>query len=112
MEKLYIISNESIFEENGNFFCDNIDIKSTPEGLNNAFEVNLFGRCSRKKRAHKINLKNIIISNNFFIFILNIFKSIKNDNSKYFVVSISPYTFFAIVVLRIFKKKTNSLFKK
>jgi glycosyltransferase involved in cell wall biosynthesis len=105
MEKLHIISNESIFEENGNFFCDNIDIKSTPEGLNKKFEVHLYGRSSKKQRAHKINLNNIYISNNFFLFFFNIYKSAKEDNSKYLIVSISPYTFLISILLRLLKKK-------
>lgn len=105
MEKLYIISNESIFEENRNFFCDNIDIKSTPEGLNKNFEVHLFGRSSKKQRAHKIDLNNIYISNNFFLFFFNIYKSVRGDNSKYLIVSISPYTFLISILLRLLKKK-------
>ena len=32
--KLYIISNEKISEENDRKYCDNIDIKSIPESLN------------------------------------------------------------------------------
>ena len=32
------------------FFCDNIDLKSTPEGLNKKFEVSIFGRKSSKKK--------------------------------------------------------------
>ena len=46
MEKLFIISNESVFNYEGNFFCDNIDLKSTPEGLNKKFQVNLIARKS------------------------------------------------------------------
>ena len=38
-QKLFIISNESIFTQNNKFFCDNIDIKSTPEGLKKNFEI-------------------------------------------------------------------------
>ena len=105
MKKLIIISNESIFEENGNFFCDNIDIKSTPEGLSKVFEVHLFGRNSKKKRAHKIKLKNICISKNFFFFFWNIYKSLREGNSKYLIVSISPYTFLISILLRLLKKK-------
>ena len=48
MKKLFIISNESIFDYGESFFCDNIDLKSTPEGLSNEFEVNLIGRKSTK----------------------------------------------------------------
>ena len=39
MQKLFIISNESVYENNNLFFCDNIDLKSTPEGLEKNFEV-------------------------------------------------------------------------
>ena len=57
MQKLFIISNESIFENEGNFFCDNLDMKITPERLEKDFKVNIFARKSHKKRFHKINLK-------------------------------------------------------
>ena len=50
MHKLFIISNESVYEEDGTFYCDNIDIKSTPEGLDKNFEVNLIARKSKKKK--------------------------------------------------------------
>ena len=39
-KKLFIFSNESISIEDDKFFCDNLDLKSTPEGLNKKFEVN------------------------------------------------------------------------
>ena len=32
-KKLFIFSNESIKLQNGKLYCDNIDIKTTPEGL-------------------------------------------------------------------------------
>ena len=105
MKKLVIISNESIFEENGNFFCDNIDIKTTPEGLNKKFEVHLHGRASKNQRSHKINLKNIYISKTFFNFFLNIYQSLREVSTKYLIISISPYTFLISIILRIFKKK-------
>ena len=50
MKKLFIISNESISLQGGKFYCDNIDLKSTPEGLNKKFEVNLLARKSKKKK--------------------------------------------------------------
>ena len=49
MQKLFIISNESIFENEGNFFCDNLDMKITPERLEKDFKVNVFARKSHKK---------------------------------------------------------------
>ena len=48
-KKLFIFCNESIFSKDGKFYCDNLDIKSIPEGLNKSFTVNLIGRFSNKK---------------------------------------------------------------
>ena len=59
-KKLFIISNESI-SHNEKFHCDNIDLKSTPEGLNKKFDVNLLGRKSKKSRVHEIKIKKIKI---------------------------------------------------
>ena len=43
-KKLFIFSNESVSSKDGKFYCDNIDLKSIPEGLNKKFEVNLFAK--------------------------------------------------------------------
>jgi len=105
MKKLFIISNESIFNYDNSFFCDNLDLKSTPEGLNRKFEVNLIGRKSRKIRSHKINIKNIKIHNNILSYLLAVFRSLKEINSKYLIISISPFTFLACILIKLFKKK-------
>jgi len=105
MKKLFIISNESIFDYGESFFCDNIDLKSTPEGLSNAFEVNLIGRKSTKIRSHKINIKNIKTYGNILSYLLEILRSLKEKNSKYLIISISPFTFIACILIKLFKKK-------
>ncbi|MDB9760762.1 glycosyltransferase [Pelagibacteraceae bacterium] len=105
MEKLFIISNESIFNYEESFFCDNIDLKSTPEGLNNKFEVNLIGRKSKKIRSHKIDIKNIKTYRNILSYLLGIIRSLKEKNTKYLIISISPFTFIACVLIKLFKKK-------
>ena len=46
-KKLFIFSNEKINILDGKFYCDNIDLKTTPEGLNKKFDVSLFGRRSK-----------------------------------------------------------------
>ena len=46
MKKLFIISNESIYKSENKYFCDNLDMKSTPEGLSSYFEVNIVARKS------------------------------------------------------------------
>tara|TARA_B100001564_G_C20668735_1_gene685040 strand:- start:3605 stop:4624 length:1020 start_codon:yes stop_codon:yes gene_type:complete len=103
-KKLFIISNESIFSQNNKFFCDNIDIKSTPEGLKKNFEINIFGRKSSKKRSHEIKIKNIKIFNNIYTYISEVISASKEQNSEYLVISISPYTFLICLFLRLFGK--------
>ena len=51
-KKLFIISNESISHSDNSFFCDNLDMKSTPEGLKKNFDIHILGRNSRKTRSH------------------------------------------------------------
>ena len=105
MEKLFIISNESIFNKEGNFFCDNIDLKSTPEGLINNFEVSIIGRKSKQVRFHKINIKKIKIFGSIFSYLIEILRSFADKNSKYLIISISPFTFLACILISVFKKK-------
>ncbi len=103
-KKLFIFTNESIFLQNEKFFCDNIDLKSTPEGLNKKFEVCLFGRKSTKKRVHEIKLKKTRIFSNIFSYLSEAIKSTKNENTKFLIISISPYTFLICLFLRLYGK--------
>ena len=105
MKKLFIISNESIFESENKYFCDNLDMKSTPEGLNKNFEIIIIARKSKKIRTHEINVKNINPADSIFSFLKNIFKTLNEKDSKFLIISISPYTFLASLFLRLFKKK-------
>ncbi len=102
---LFLISNEKIFENNGMFFCDNLDMKSTPEGLNNHFEVKVIARKSKVIRSQSIYLKTIKTFSNIFSFILEVIKSAKHKNSQFLIVSLTPYTFIAGMSLIIFGKK-------
>lgn len=106
MNKLFLISNESIYKNESNeYFCDNLDMKSTPEGLGSSFEVNIIGRKSKQPRSHKINNDKTNLSSSIFSFLRNIIKNLKNEKSKYLIISISPYTFLACIFLKLFKKK-------
>ena len=104
-KKLFIISNESIFFSKNSFFCDNLDMKSTPEGLKEKFEINIIARNSNKNRSHEIKIKKIHLHKNIFSFLFTILKSFGNENSRYLIISISLYTFFACIILAIFRKK-------
>ncbi len=103
-KKLFIFTNESISLQDENYHCDNIDLKSSPEGLNKKFEVNLFGRKSSKKRAHEIKLKKLKIFSNIFSYLSEVIRSTKIENTKFLVISISPYTFFVCLFLRFYGK--------
>ncbi len=105
-KKLFIFSNESIYTQGNKFYCDNIDLKSTPEGLNKYFDVILFGRKSHKKRAHEIKIKNIKIFSNIFSYISEVASSNKIKDSKCLIISITPYTFITTILLRLFGKKS------
>ena len=104
-KKLFIFSNESISIEDNKFFCDNLDLKSTPEGLNKKFEVNLLGRKSIKKRSHEIKIKRIKVFNNIFSYLSEVKSSSKNLDCKFLIISISPYTFLISIYLKILGQK-------
>ena len=104
-KKLFIFSNESVSAKDEKFYCDNLDLKSTPEGLNKKFEVNLFARKSKKIRSHEIKIKKIKIFNNFFSYISSVIRSTKEKESKYLIISISPYTFIISLFLKFLRKK-------
>ena len=85
INKLVIISNESIFKDDNIFYCDNIDMKSIPEGLKKNFEVLLIGRKSKVKRSHKIDLLKVKMASNMFSFLIDIFKTFKDKKKKIFI---------------------------
>ena len=48
-ENLAIITNEKTYLSNNSYFCDNIDMKSIPEGLDGKFNLQLFVRTQNYK---------------------------------------------------------------
>ena len=104
-KKLVIINKEKIFEKDNSFYCDNVDLKSIPEGLSKNFKTSVIAKKSNIKRFHKINLENIEIASNIFTFLFSIFKTFKDKEINYLLISITPHTFFAYLLLFIFKKK-------
>ena len=104
-KKLFIFSNESISIEDNKYYCDNLDLKSTPEGLNKKFEVNLLGRKSSKKRSHEIKLKRIKVFKNIFSYLSEVKSAAKNKDSKFLIISISPYTFLISLLIQSLGRK-------
>ena len=106
INKLIIITNESIYlDENKKYFCDNIDLKSIPEELNNFTEVTIVGRLSKIKRTKKIKINNVKLFSNIFSFLYFISKNCKTKDFRYLIISLSPYTFLASVLLKFFSRK-------
>ncbi len=102
---LIIINNEKIFIENNNFYCDNLDLKILPEGLNHYHQVQYIVRSSNNKKDQKIYLKNIKCESNILKFIYSVYKTFKISNATYLLVCITPYTFFTFLILFLFKKR-------
>jgi len=105
MKDLIIINNEKVFEENKNFYCDNLDLKILPEELNNYYKVQYIVRSSVKKKDQKINLDNVKPSSNIIKFIYFVYKTFKVPNASYLLISITPFTFFSFLLLFLFRKK-------
>ena len=105
-KKVFIISNERVSENLNNYFCDNLDLKSIPEGLSHLFNITLIARKSKILRNHSIKNINIRLAKNIFSFIYEIIQTLKEKKrAKYFVISITPYTFIACIVFFLFKVK-------
>lgn len=103
---LIILNNEKASENEGNFFSRNYNFKILPEGLNKFFKVEYIVRKSDRKENHKINLKKIKIASNIVEFIFFVICTLKKKNTKYFIISISPFTFISFLFLKLFQKKT------
>jgi glycosyltransferase involved in cell wall biosynthesis len=105
MKKLNIIMNEKIYNDQFFFYSENIDCKSIVEGLKEKFNIKLFARKTNLKKNNKLKFDNINLSNNIFSYLLKIILSLKKkSDSIYLIISITPYTFFAYLILFFFSK--------
>ena len=104
-KKLIIISNEKVSTTKEKIYCDNIDMKSIPEGLSKNYEVLMISRKSNIKRFHQINIEKIKLASSIFTFLCSILKTLKYKEASYLIISITPYTFFSYLLLFIFRKK-------
>ena len=103
---LVIVNNEKIFKEEDNFYCDNLDLKVLPEELNSYYKVHYLARKAKRKGGQKVNLNNIKISTNIFNLIYFVFKTLRIQDARFLLISITPFTFIAYIILFLFRKKT------
>lgn len=105
MKNLFIIGNEKISNNSKKFFSANIDFKTIIEGLSNSFNLKVLSRKSNKKENFFVNYKDIILSENIFTYLLNIFLSLKKKKENiYLIISITPFTFLSFLILFLFTK--------
>ena len=105
MDNLVVLNNEKVSKDNGKFYSRNYNFKILPEGLNKYFNVEYIVRKSNSKEHHKLNLQNVKIASNIIQFIYFVISTFKNKNTKYYIITISPYTFIASIFLFLFRKK-------
>ncbi len=52
-----------------------------------------------------MNLQDVKIASNIIQFVYFVISTFKNKKTKYFIITISPYTFIAFLFLFLFRKK-------
>mgnify|MGYP003388912241 FL=1 len=104
-KNLVIISNEKFYTRDGSFHCDNIAEKTLPNGLEKKFSIEIIARKTKIDRSHRLKTKNISLFKFLPFYLIKIFKKIKEKNSKFLILSISPYTFFATLLFIFSKQK-------
>ena len=105
MDNLVVLNNEKISEINNKFYCRNYNFKILPEGLNKFFNVKYIARKSTINEHHELNLNDVKVASNIVQFIYFVISTFKDKNTKYYIITISPYTFIAFLFLALFKKK-------
>ena len=100
-----LITNEKISIKSDTAFCDNVEIKNITDELNKLANTKLLGRKGKNHISHKIHSSNVYTAGNMISYLTKIYKTFKEKNSVYLIVSLSPYTFLASIILKLFKKK-------
>ena len=104
-KELIILSNEKFFLDKNNFYCDNICEKTLPDGLSESFSIEIIARSSKVMRYHELKSKNIKLFSSLITYLLAVQKKIKEKKNKFLILSISPYTFFAILLFSFSNNK-------
>jgi len=105
MDNLVVLNNEKVSKKSNAFYSRNYNFKILPDGLNKYFKVKYIVRKSNTEENHKLNLQEVKIASNIIQFIYFVVSTFKNKNTKYFIITISPYTFIACLFLFLFRKK-------
>jgi glycosyltransferase involved in cell wall biosynthesis len=104
-KNLVIISNDRFYNENNNFFCDHVAEKTLPDGLSKKFFTTVIGRGTSIKRSHNLEIKSVKTYKFLIFYLIEIVKKITERKSKFLILSISPYTFFASLLFLFSNQK-------
>ena len=104
-QDLVIVNNEKCFRINNKLYCQNIEIKLLSEDLKKYFDLRFILRNSKVKPVHQLNQDNIKIASNIGSFLYNILIYTLKRNTKFLLISITPYTFLSFLILFLFRKK-------
>lgn len=105
MKDLVIISNERVsLSSQKEYKSINLDLQILPDELSNFYNLAYICRKSKIQQNHQYKIKNIYACSNILSFLFNIVLS-TFKKKKFLIVSISPYTFFAFLILFVFRKK-------
>ena len=102
---LCIINNEKCFKKNGKIFCENIEIKLLAEDFQKYFNTKLILRHSNLAPVHEIKNTNISVSSNIMSFLKKVLFSIFENDYRYLIISVTPYTFLSFIILLLFRRK-------
>ena len=106
-KNLIFIINEKFYNDENFFYCEHVAEKTIHDGLINDFDVKIVGRKSKTKGHHKLENKNIKSYSSLIPYLYEIYKKILNTDTKFLILAISHYTFFASLLF-IFQAKAHS----
>ncbi len=104
-KNLIVITNEKFYNDENFFYCEHVAEKTIHDGLINDFDVKIVGRKSKTKGHHKLENKNIKSYSSLIPYLYEIYKKILNTDTKFLILAISPYTFFASLLFIFSSKK-------
>ena len=106
-KKIIIVNNEKCSEKNGLLYCQNLEIKSMGMGLSNKYNLKFLLRKADVQPVYKIDKFDVKLSSNIFSFIKNLIFTINKEKSEYLIISVTPYTLYAFIILFILRKKVS-----
>ncbi len=101
-KNILIISNDKLFIEKNIISSDYNDTVNIVESLARKNQLSFFCRTTNKINNYFVKLKK-----NKKIFKLTLFDLNKADNYKIFMISITPFNFLILILLKIFNKKIS-----